>query len=67
MASQEEASQSSGPFCQQPEVISAEAQWETAPTGWLQDKSDYMQSNLKINPFITKDTSSELSDAILLC
>jgi len=33
-ARQDKASQSSGPSCQQPEVISAEAQRETAPTGW---------------------------------
>lgn len=50
-ASQEEASQSSGPFQQQPKVISAEAQREPAPTGCLQDKRDYMQSSLKTKSF----------------
>lgn len=64
-ASQTQALQSSGPFWQQPGVIS-EAQPETAPTAWLQEKGDYMQSRLKTNLFIAQGTSSELSDEILL-
>lgn len=62
-ASQTQALHSSGPFWQQPGVIS-EAQPETAPTAWLQEKGDYMQSRLKTNLFIAQGTSSELSDEI---